>query len=203
MGLGRLIAERAQQQSERIEKERAEFNFRSIESWVPTNSRVLDVGAWTCYLGQLLRDRKRCEMLGVDVIDARKADIPFQQFDGKTLPVQTGSFDVILLLYVLHHAADDISLLHESSRALRDQGRLIVAEDSVDGLWNTILTLGFHVWLRLITKMTRDGVFRKTDQWHSHFRKAGFCVRETIPLGHHVGGRLWPKNVLFVLEKET
>ena len=86
MSLGKVIAGRMQRQSELVEKARAEFNFRSIQSWLPQKSRVLDVGAWACYLGQLLRDRRNCEVLSLDVIDANKTSMPFRKFDGKTLP---------------------------------------------------------------------------------------------------------------------
>jgi SAM-dependent methyltransferase len=201
MGLGKVIAGRMQRQSELVEKARAEFNFRSIQSWLPQKSRVLDVGAWACYLGQLLRDRRNCEVLSLDVIDANKTSMPFRKFDGKTLPVDSGSYDVVLLLYVLHHAEDDEPLLREAGRVLRDQGRLLVAEDCIDSLWDRILTEGFHVWLWLIAKMSRDGTFRTNDQWKVRFRKAGFNVLETVPLGHHLGRVLWPNNILYVLEK--
>src|ERR1035441_154933 len=126
-----------QRESARIEKARAEFNFRSIEALIPRGSRVLDVGAWSCYLGQLLRDRMGCEVLSLDVVNANQTDMPFQVFDGQALPVDSGSFDVVLFLYVLHHAADDQPLLDEASRVLRDGGCLLIAEDSVDGLWRS------------------------------------------------------------------
>jgi SAM-dependent methyltransferase len=142
-----------------------------------------------------------CEVLSLDVIDANKTDMPFQVFDGKTLPTDSGSFDVVLLLYVLHHAADDQPLLDEAHRVLRDGGRLLIAEDSVDGLWNRVLTVGFHVYLWLATRMSCDGAFRTTSQWQERFRNAGLEIRETISLGHHLGRLLWPNNVLFVLEK--
>src|ERR1017187_6166324 len=44
-----------QRESARIEKARAEFNFRSIEALIPRGFRVLDGGAWSFYLGQLLQ----------------------------------------------------------------------------------------------------------------------------------------------------
>jgi len=53
--------------------------------------------------------------------------------------VEARSYDVVLFLYVLHHAADE--------RVLRDDGCLLIAEDSVDGLWNSVLTVGFHIFL--------------------------------------------------------
>ena len=202
MGLGAKLGRKFQQQSERIERERAEFNLRSIQSWVPANSRVLDVGAWACYLGELLRDHKGCDVLSLDVADSNKTNMPFRVFDGKTLPVESKTFDVVLVLYVLHHAADDEPLLREASRVLRDEGHLLVAEDCVDGLWNKILTFGFHIWLYLITRMSRDGKFRTTHRWHDRFREAGFQVDATMPLGNHLGHFLWPRNVLFVLRKQ-
>jgi SAM-dependent methyltransferase len=203
MGVAKAIAGKMQRESERVERARADFNFRSIQSWLPQGSKVLDVGAWACYLGQLMRDHKDCQVLSLDVIDANKTDMPFQKFDGRNLPVDSRSYDVVLLLYVLHHAADDGPLLAEAGRVLRDRGRLLVAEDCVDTLWDKILTEGFHVWLWMIAGMSRDGRFRKTGEWQAKFRKAGFQVRETIPLGHHIGRSLWPNNVLYVLEKEA
>jgi SAM-dependent methyltransferase len=199
---GQVIAAKFQREAERVEKARAEFNFRSIQARVPRGCKVLDVGAWSCYLGELLRDRLGCEVLSLDVVNANKTDLPFQVFDGKTLPLESRSFDVVLFLYVLHHASDDQPLLDEASRVLRDGGSLLIAEDSVDGLWNRVLTIGFHIWLWLATRMSCDGVFRTTDQWRERFRPAGLEIKETVPLGHHLGRFLWPNNVLFLLGKK-
>src|SRR5437879_2995283 len=147
LGVAQAIAKRFEAESERVERARAEFNFRSVEAHIPRGAKVLDVGAWSCYLGELLRDRLACEVLSLDVVDANQTNMPFQVFGGKTLPVDSGAFDVVLLLYVLHHAVEDAPLLDEARRVLRKGGRLLVAEDSVDSLWNRILTVGFHVWL--------------------------------------------------------
>ena len=35
----------------------AEFNSGPLQAQIPGGAKVLDVGAWSCYLGQLLRDR--------------------------------------------------------------------------------------------------------------------------------------------------
>jgi SAM-dependent methyltransferase len=202
MGIARAIAAKFDQEAEKVETSRAEFNYRSIESKVPRGSKVLDVGAWKCYLSGLLRDRLDCNVLSLDVVDVNQTDVPFRMFDGQTLPVESNSFDVILLLYVLHHAADDQPLLREAHRTLRDGGVLLVAEDSVDGLWNRMVTVGFHIYLWMVTRMGRDGEFRTTSEWKKRFGELGFKVKETIPLGHHLGRTLWPRNTLFVLGKD-
>jgi SAM-dependent methyltransferase len=144
-----------------------------------------------------------CEVLSLDVVDVNKTSLPFQVFDGKTLPVDSRSFDVVLLLYVLHHASEDQPLVTESRRVLRDGGSLLIAEDSVDGLWNRVLTVGFHVYLWLVTRMGCDGTFRTTDQWRARFERAGLEIKQIIALGHHLGRTLWPNNVLFVLSKKA
>ena len=185
-----------------IEKTRAEFNFDSIRAHVAPMSRVLDVGAWRCYLGMFLRDRLDCDVLSLDVVDASRTDVPFRLFDGRTLPVESRAFDVVLFLYVLHHAADDGILLREARRALADTGRLIVAEDCVDGLWNRARTIGFHVWLWMVTRMTWHQ-FRTTGEWEERFREIGFDVSTRVDLGPHLGRRLWPRNTLFVLTKSA
>jgi SAM-dependent methyltransferase len=200
--LAEVITAKLQQETARVEKARAEFNFRSIQAQVPPGSRVLDVGAWNCYLGQLLRDRMGCEVLSLDVVNANKTDMPFQIFDGTSLPVDSRSFDVVLFLYVLHHAADDQPLLDEAGRVLREGGCLLIGEDSVDGLWNRALTVGFHLWLRVAARMSCNGTFRTTDRWRRRFHAAGFEIKETLFLGHHLGRFLWPNNVLFVLRKD-
>src|ERR1035438_308212 len=87
-----------QRESARIEKARAEFNFRSIEALIPRGSRVLDVGAWNCYLGQLLRDRMGCEVLSLDVVDANKTDMPFQVFRSETPWLQSAGCGSLELL---------------------------------------------------------------------------------------------------------
>ena len=79
----------------------------------------------------------------------------------------------------------------------------MIAEDSVDGLWNRVLTVGFHIWLWLVTRMSCDGKFRTTGEWRKRLHTAGFEVVETILLGHHLGRLLWPNNILFVLRKAS
>ena len=60
-------------------------------------------------------------------------------------------------------------------------------------------TKGFHVWLLAFTGMGWKGRFRRQAAWRERFAAAGFQVREVIELGAE--GRMFPKNVLFVLAR--
>ena len=201
MSFRQAISDKLKREAVRIEKARSEFNFNSIQAQVKLGSKILDVGAWNCYLGELLRDRLNCEVLSLDVVNANKNEMPFRIFDGKTFPVESESFDAVLFLYVLHHAAEGGPILEEANRVLREDGFLMIAEDSVEGLWNKILTIWFHIRLFLTTGMPWRGKFLTAVQWTKRFREAGFEIKETIPLGHHLGRFFWPNNVLFVLRK--
>jgi ubiquinone/menaquinone biosynthesis C-methylase UbiE len=182
---------------------RAAFNADTVGPWVPRGSRLLDVGSWDARTAALLRDERGCDVLAVDVVDKNVTDVPFATFDGLTLPADDGSRDVVTLLYVLHHAADDLALLREARRVIAAGGRVLVAEDLVETLPQRLVTVGFHVWLWLWTWMGWAGRFRRVEDWSARFAEAGLVVAERKDLGPHLGRTLWPRNVLFVLEADA
>lgn len=186
--------------SERIIAEHLAHNLASIGPHIPRGSAVLDIGAWDGLLGQALAGERDCRVLGVDVVDRNQTGVPFRTFDGRTLPVTAGErFDVVLLLYVLHHAADDLNLLREARRVLAPGGCVIVGEDVVEGLGQRLRTVGFHVFLLVFQGMGWKGRFRTAGAWHQRFAAAGLGVERVVHVGAQGGRRLFPDNVLFVL----
>lgn len=184
--------------SERIRDAHTERAFRGVARFVGDGTRVLDVGAWDGRLGRLYRDRKGCDVVLADVDDVNVTDLPFRRIEGTTLPVGLGErFDVVQLLYVLHHAADDLAVLREARRAVAPGGRVLVAEDQVETPGQRVVTVAFHLWLLAFTFMGWKGRFRRLDAWRARFAEADLAVDEVVPLG--TAGALWPRNVLFVL----
>ncbi len=181
--------------SDAIRARHAEHNLATIIDHVPRGARVLDVGAGDGRLAALLRDRHGCDVHAVDVTDDCQTDVRFSRYDGRTLPVPDGSQDVVLLMYVLHHAADDAAVLAEARRVLAPGGVLIVAEDQVETRRQRAVTIGFHVWLWTFTRMGWAGEFRPADAWRARLAAAGLAPEHTIDLGAQ--GRLWPRNILF------
>lgn len=80
--------------------------------------RVLDVGCGDgALLSALLALRPDLTGEGYDVLARPDARIAVTPFDGTHLPVAESGADSVLLVDVLHHAEDPVSLLRECARA--------------------------------------------------------------------------------------
>jgi SAM-dependent methyltransferase len=186
--------------SERIIAEHLAHNLASVAPYIARGSKVLDIGTWDGLLGQALAQRLDCDVLGVDVVDRNQDLIPFRIFDGRRLPVADDErFDVVLLLYVLHHAADDATLLAEARRVLAPGGCVIVGEDRADGLAQRLRTIGFHIFLLVFQGMGWKGRFRAMRAWQERFAAASLRVEHVADVGAQGGRRLFPENVIYVL----
>ena len=86
-------------------------------------------------------------------------------FDGRTLELEDGSYDVALLTYVLHHAAGDtISLLKEAKRVARKY--VVVLEDVIDSEDDAKNAFAHDP----------RGTFRHRTEWDALFDLLGFDV---------------------------
>lgn len=95
------------------------------------NMRVLDVGCGAGYVSGELARWPGLDVQAVDIVDCREVkSFPFELFDGIRLPFPAGSFDLVLLSFVLHHVPDErkIPLLHEVMRVSRDI--VVLVEDT-------------------------------------------------------------------------
>ena len=105
---------------------RAEAVARLCLPFIRPSDRVLDIGSGTGQVARRLRHRVS-SVRTCDVVDLGcYPDTPPLLFDGRRLPYADASFDVALLLFVLHHAIDPRSVLAEASRVA---GRVVVFED--------------------------------------------------------------------------
>ena len=102
--------------------------------------------------------------------DAFSSRHPVRTFDGRTLELEDGSYDVTLLTYVLHHAAGDtISLLKEAKRVARRY--VIVLEDVIDSEDDAKNAFAHDP----------RGTFRHRKEWDALFDLLGFDVAARGP----------------------
>ncbi len=117
---------------------------RHVAELLPRDASVLDVGSGYGLLARrVMYLRPDVRIRGVDVLARPTSHIPVEIFDGVTLPFGNAQFDAVMMVDVLHHAAQQQRLLDEMARVTK---RLVVIKDhSVQGLvaWRT---LAFMDW---------------------------------------------------------
>ena len=123
------------------------FNFNQVlrDAWVreqaasvPANSQVLDVGAGSAPYRELFT---HCRYLTLDfaqldpgqLLNDAYAKLDFVS-DAAGMPVETGSFDVVLCTEVLEHVPEPVRVVQEIARVLRPGGRLILTAPLGSGI---------------------------------------------------------------------
>lgn len=174
---------------------RAELLVSLFENDIPARSRVLDIGGrWGFYAGPLAR-RGHCPVI-LDVVRPRLQNAPVVLYDGRTMPFPDKSFDVSLLITVLHHIADMDRVVQEARRVTR--GQVIVVEDLYHhplGRFWTVVRDSFYnfEWIG------HPRGFKTRPQWEAYFKNAGLKLRSCREVFTRLCG-LRILNGIFVLE---
>src|SRR5262249_36002730 len=72
----------------------------------PDTARVLDIGCGDGTLSRAILERRRdLHIEGVEVLPRGNPTIAVTQYDGENIPFVDNSFDAVLFVDVLHHAA--------------------------------------------------------------------------------------------------
>ena len=140
---------------------------------LPQGSRVLDVGCGNGFIAHHLSALLGARVSGIDVRKSVDAPIDYAAFDGVHFPAKDGSFDAVLLCYVLHHAQDQSAFLCEVRRVLRGGGLVIIYEDIPEAAWDAAACRAHD---RAWRGRTGPCTFRLWEEWRRVFTSTGFEV---------------------------
>lgn len=91
-----------------------------LAALIPSGARVLDVGCGDGTVARLIAEKlPAISIEGIDVLVRPNTCIPVRPFDGVTIPFPGDSFDVAMLVDVLHHTGDPLVLLREAARVAK------------------------------------------------------------------------------------
>jgi ubiquinone/menaquinone biosynthesis C-methylase UbiE len=173
-----------------------------VHPHLETGTSVLDVGCGEGHVLAELKSRGAGEIYGVDIVDLRgDRTLPFQLYDGVTLPFPDRRFDLVLLSFVLHHVPDErkLPLLREALRVSR--GKVFIVEDTPSTSIDRVFSHRHgEAYRRKIGSHAPFG-FLTAGEWRWLFRGMG-VEAETRPLSRFCRSLLQPfARTMFVLRK--
>jgi ubiquinone/menaquinone biosynthesis C-methylase UbiE len=168
---------------------------------------VLDLGSGTGKLARWLRERTGIRPTLADVTDFgnRVGGFPYVRLeDPLRTPFEDGSFDAVMMLFVLHHVAgweEQEALVLEAARVAGK--RLILIEDTPLTRTDRVMNTAWDWALNLRHGVPKPFSFRTAEGWRGLFRRAGLSERYS-----ETYRPLWPtlgtyRHTVFVLDLET
>ncbi len=178
-----------------VHARRVEVLASHLATSLPQGASILDVGAGDGLLAHVMyRKRPDITVQGIDTLVRPGTHIPVTEFDGLRIPFANLSFDAVMLVDVIHHSSDPITLLREAARVSRKI--VLIKDHNREGLLAGPV-LRFMDWI----SNARYGVslpynYWRRAVWRESFRQLGLSIRE---YKEHLG--LYPRLVRPVFER--
>lgn len=156
-------------------KEEGKKICRECHPFVKKGAKILDIGCGNGVFTKIFQDFFQADIIGIDLQDRRVVDIPFKLVNGESLPFAENQFDVVFMIYLLHHTDDPIKILKEARRVSRD--KIIIYEDLRESFIDHLSFLFHKVTYRLFFKPYNLIVnFRSEKEWEEIFNELGLEV---------------------------
>ena len=152
--------------------QRAEDIVAYIKEFLEPKRSIIDIGAGCCHVSNILL-RNGYHVSPVDIADnSWTPDVSPVIYDGRHLPYADDTFDIALLLAVLHHTPNPDLVLLEAKRVAKN---VIILEDIYRDTVNRYVTY----WSDSIGNLEFRGHphTNKTDRdWRKTFERLGFSL---------------------------
>ncbi len=178
---------------------RVEKISKKILPFINSGDRVLDLGAGNGLVAEYIKNHKDIKMTLLEIHNGHnQTGLKMQYYDGIKVPFRNNSFDVVLLIYVLHHSENpDLTLLEASRTANK---RIIIFEEITNSsiryfttsFWDVLVNLPWKV--RIVDLLPR---FRSEKRWKESFKKFNLVLEKKI-----LFQKFPNKRVIYVLKKE-
>jgi ubiquinone/menaquinone biosynthesis C-methylase UbiE len=150
------------------------WRYDLISKYIEINSSVLDLGSGTGWLAGKIFQEKRCKLQLVDVIDINETNLPFQLYNGTTIPFKDRSFDYSLLVFVLHHLTNHNQIIQEVARVTRK--KMVIVEDTPKNPLELFVNSCCDRSINLRNGMNVPCNYRKSEEWKHIFSNLGFTM---------------------------
>ncbi len=194
-------------------KRNAEYRFitaKYFATLLPTKGflSILEVGAGDGLLARFFQEyRPETQVVAIDILPKNKCQraFPVLQYDGRHLPFNDKSFDVVVLSNVLHHAVDPAGLFNELCRVAKKK---ILIKDHVYYSRLDFLKLLFLDWLGNVRQGVKiRGNYFRLVEWEKIFSQTNISAIfiPSLPLRKGWYERIFKNNLeaIFVGDKQV
>jgi len=179
------------------------YKKRLAEYVVPlcdNNSSILDVGCDDGSVAKMVMEsNSSLKIVGIDIQSNRLSKIPRRVYDGKTIPYPDDSFDIVMVLDVLHHTKNIPLLLKEIKRVSRKH--IIIKDHMTYGFLSRYL-ISFADYVSNIPYGIKCAFnFPSFQRWNSYFSQLDLKIvhrSRNLNFGFGINERYHP---IFKLEK--
>ncbi|MCC7163209.1 MAG: methyltransferase domain-containing protein [Anaerolineae bacterium] len=175
---------------------REETIVKNLKPFVQPKQHIVEIGAGNGIVAQMLHDATGADFTLLDVVDYNASKLPMQLYDGRSLPFPDNSFDLAMLVFVLHHNPDPRPVMWEAMRVARSG--VLVVENDTRGLLKKPLTRLIDSTEYLHRGVPRCYMTKSSDEWRAFFEALPARATE---LHRFDIGWYW-KNVIMRVEKQ-
>jgi SAM-dependent methyltransferase len=144
----------------------------NISAMIPEGATtLLDVGCGDGTLARSITERRHgLRAMGVDIRARPHTAIPVRECDAHELPFADRSYDVVMLVDMLHHAEQPALLIREASRVA---SRAVIIKDHLTGAWLSHQRLQLMDWVGNIGHgVPLRYAYWSATEWDAAFRQA-------------------------------
>jgi ubiquinone/menaquinone biosynthesis C-methylase UbiE len=172
----------------------------------PAVTSMLDVGCSDGRIAARVAEALGAETVrGVDVELQPDPAIDVTQYDGRELPFEDESFDLVTIVDVLHHADDPAAVARESLRVTRATGRVVVKDHLRTSRWSAWVLLAMDNASNFSVHELANGRYFSAAEWVNLVASAGGRIEEMVSpfVVHEMPWRLVARSEYQVLFRLT
>jgi len=185
----------------KIQTSVAKQSANHLIKYILPNDNVLDIGSGKGFVAKLISEQTGAAIKCMDVLNLKDSVLPVEKFDGIHIPYPDNSFSVVVVVFVLHHAENQIELLKNIKKVSSD--RIIIIEDIQENIFDRMFAFlhkmsSYFIYQSKISSMK----FRSDKDWKEVFGLLDLTlVNEETTL---ITNPLYPiGRKLYVLQKNS
>lgn len=145
-----------------------------LATLIRPGQKVLDVGSGDGEVAIRIKKKIDIDVIGIDVVARSTNQIPITMYDGKKIPFDDESFNVVMVCDVLHHTEQPLECLAEIVRV--SDSHIVIKDHLCENYWSYLI-LRFMDWVgNAHIGVSLPYNYYSRSQWEEAFKELNLSV---------------------------